>query len=220
MSETIVRFQPSDVSARLLELGLPSAEVLLEAVVAGDAKRRAIGKLHPSWYPGMAQNAETVACLRELLIPQRWHSKRRNNLELVESPDRSLGIAVASGDAGTGDEVSGRKPHSRYPKGAATIVVVLQNNTTGQHTFPWGDRVLTAGSVKVRRPTWFLLVYSTGSEVRYELSLPKAISKADRRIVDWHERIVFPAISRDHVPNIARAEDQNDIDVYVKARAN
>lgn len=213
----LVHSQPHTVADRLAQLGL-TAEQLRRAVEFGDAARRACTEFDPAWFPGMAQNACTIRSLRESLVLEGWSAVRQGGLELVVAKDGGHALTVGSGDAATGDPDPTHVPQSRYDKGASTIRAVL-NNHPGQGTFSFMNRVLTAQE-GVDRDTWLLLLHSTPNEVRYELSLPKTISHDDYKIVNWHERLTFPPIARDAVPPATpRADDQDDIDVDVKRRA-
>jgi hypothetical protein len=59
---------------------------------AGGAALRACTALHPAWYPGMAQSAETVRKFRELKAKQGWKPARRHGLELLVPPDGRFAI--------------------------------------------------------------------------------------------------------------------------------
>lgn len=215
-----VYVESTSLEARLTRIGgggLAHA-MLRKSVEIGDAKRQSCTKLDAAGHGGMSQYSGTLRSVREELLPFGWRAAREHNLELVISPDDSTAIMVGSGNALTGTKDPGQVPSSRYPRGAVTIVAVLNNNN-GQTRFSFDDRILTAGQYGIRRTTWVLLLYSTRTEVRYELSQPMRVSSDGYKIVDWRDRLVFDPIVRDAAPTMQQAEDEDDIEIEVHRRA-
>ena len=111
---------------RLKALGL-DVPTLHEVVRRGAAAKLNTSGFHPPSSPGYFQFAELVVAFREALCtPTRgWEPDDTANFCTVISPDRAIAIAVAAGDAATGDPT--REPSTEHAKGPLTTAAVKSN---------------------------------------------------------------------------------------------
>jgi hypothetical protein len=217
--------QPDERAARLFELGLEERTVE-EAVIRGLTERRTCTPFHPPSYPGTTQWAETHAAIRHLLAPAGWTPNDSRNYSRVISPNERIAITVATGDSNTG-QVAVLEPATKYPKGPATRDAVETNQQLS--IFP-ADNVVVLHAGTAPDPldvpalqTWIILLHTDDHRLRYELSLP-AEQDSEGRVVAWEERITFPEIEIDQLPEhgVDDNEDENedggadDIDVPIE----
>jgi hypothetical protein len=215
MKEAAVYSEMPDVDSRLLELGL-TVNVLHEAIRIGEVHRRGCTLNDPLSVPGIVAWARTVRGLRELLLPDGWTRFDDHKIPLVRNPTKEIAIAVATGNAGTGniDVVS----KTKYPKGPATIAAVKQN--VDQLAFEFYHDMTDTISQKQTSDclTWVLLFSRCRDEIRCELSLPSKIGE-DGRLENWDERIILPSIPIDiEVSPKFHEEEGADIVVEVSRR--
>ena len=118
MLNSIVHFEPSDVDAQLLELGL-NQTVLTQAAYEGYQARANATKNHPPLYAPFVAWGDAVKALRDGLIPLGWRKCNANNWPRVIHPEEKLAITVATGNQDTG-QVS-TSPYTSSPKGSSTI---------------------------------------------------------------------------------------------------
>lgn len=123
MFQTQVFENPHDVDARLAELGLDQS-LLSEALRQANLYRVRLTAHHPRLYRYQVMSGETVAALRDLLVPKGWSKSDDGNYELTLNEDGTTAIAVASGDDGTGNP--NRTPSNRSPKGRHTVEQLKQ----------------------------------------------------------------------------------------------
>ena len=211
----VVHDDPEDAERRLRELRL-TAEILLEAIRAGEAARQNCGSLVPRWFPGSSASANTTRSLREQLIPLRWEMNEDGGYSRTISPDR-VAIVVATGNAGTGTASS--PSSTKYPKGPATVEAVEANLLQLEFELGGLSQLLSqeAPAVAVDQ-LWILLVARVGREVRGELSRPEGFD-ATGRVTVWTERIILPPISLDGEGDEGRLPEPGpDFDVDVVRR--
>jgi hypothetical protein len=199
--------QEIEVVDALTALGV-RRELLIEALLDGEAQRDACTPFDPSSAPGFVSYARTTRKLRELLVPLGWHSVDEDNLALVVSPNGDMAIAVSTGDEGTG--VAYRPVKSKYPKGPATIAAVARNQLLlfGEPN-PKREPVLD-------RKMWMLLRRRLNSTLYCELSLPQSVGE-DERVEEWATRIILPAMNLE--PSIAPPDSGDDIVIDISRRS-
>src|SRR5262245_4271972 len=124
MPAPLIRFEPEDVDARLATLGL-TQEPLLHAAMRWHVAWNGFTPNHPSFGIGIAAWMEAVAALRERVMPAGWSRRDEHNYALVVSPDGTMAINVATGDAGTGRPRA--NPSNKAPKGVSTAAAISIN---------------------------------------------------------------------------------------------
>ncbi|MDR1063043.1 MAG: hypothetical protein LBL48_03800 [Azoarcus sp.] len=203
-----------DVHTRLKELGL-SIAALQEAVQQGYLSRAKLTQHHPRIFLGYSMWAETVAALHDNLRPNDWSKVDDNNYELTVNPDKTLAIAVTTGDESTG--IAARHPSNKCPKGAHTIEVIETNQQLDffPDLFPPQEKNLLF-------TTWVLLIHVAEEEIRAELSLPSEIVAG--KIKAWKERIILPPLPREDyavliTPPDILPPDVPEIDVPITRKA-
>jgi hypothetical protein len=203
---TVVWSDPADVFRRLAELGL-SPDPLRQAVARGEAERASCTENDPAAEIGIFVWGRTVRFLREALRAVGWIRNKNENVHTTISPDKKIAIAVAAGDAGTGD--LNATPRTKYERGEQTRAVVDRQYSLLPPELPIApdpkDGLL-----------YVLLVYPAVDGVRCELSLPTQIGK-DGRITSWRERIVLAIVPRPDVPG-SDIDRGPEIDVPVSRR--
>jgi hypothetical protein len=190
----------------LQRMGIP-LDALEGALLDGFRGRGACTGLHPKWFPGSRQHADTVQGIRARLIQEGWTPAEERGLATIVSPDGSFQIAVSSGDANVG---TSEPPKTTNPKGSATVSAV-ETNEKQQNLFalplpvvlPPGRALEPKG-----RKTWFLLYNSTPNKIAFELSLPRSVD-TDGRPNDWSRRLVFAAIPVGDVLEIGERGDED-----------
>ena len=169
---------------RLGELGL-SEEILVRAVLSAEMDRRNTSSLEPRTAAGF--KAWAAAC-RELageLNSQGWRIDETGGPFRIVNPETAIAVLVVNGDDGVGQPE--RTPRSRSQKGER-IQRLVQSNVRQASLFPERDYVPTP-SIEFSE-NWWLLLYSDGSVVRAELSLPLGMGE-DNRLSEWAERIII-----------------------------
>lgn len=172
------------VEAALREIEL-TPEVFRIALEAGHSGAALCTPNHPPNFGGMTMWAETVRSLREQLIRAGWRRDDAGNFSTVVNKDGALGIAVASGNADTG-QADGH-PTTRYPKGPVTHQAVERNAY-----LPFAHLPKDLGATAVPQ-IWLLLHNRTAGELRSELSFPVAIDKSGF-VAAWGTRLILPPI--------------------------
>lgn len=212
----VIRFENSDVTSRLIQLGLDHMDVQ-EPVMQGMLARSESTLNDPPLFAGFAAWARTVRVLREKLIPKHWTRSDEGNYPLVVNPSGNLAIAVATGDEGTGDPTA--NPMTKSPKGPRTqsAIEVNQYQSSLFDAFPEFEIPETPHNDRV---TWILLQHYDQSkkEVRFELSLPSSYSG---KVDGWSERIILTALPFDPTTAIPVPvlPSLPDIDVPLRRRA-
>ncbi|CAE6969238.1 hypothetical protein R69608_07188 [Paraburkholderia nemoris] len=211
MFATVVFHEPADVEARLAELQL-DRQVLIDAVLQAILYRARLTAHHPRLYRHSVLTNETVAALRDFLIPRGWEKQDEGNYELVVNPALNVAIAVASGDDATG--LKDRTPSNKSEKGPRTVKAVDDNRTAD--LFP---ETLPPVADEQRIPdTRILLHHFNGDELRLELSRPNGYDSTQRFVTSWSERIVLGAIELDGDPTVLPIPQSPDVDVVVSRK--
>jgi hypothetical protein len=179
---------PSERPTRLTELGLNEI-ILLQSIQRGQAASASCTLNHPKFYPGLAAWAETVAALREQLIPLGWKRRDEGNLPLTINASENIAITVSTGDEATGQRDG--SPCTKSGKGPRTADAVtanaLQMKLFGEIRLQPEDLESVNGQM-----TWILLFHrdARAQEIRAELSRPVKMD-VDGHVDGWIERIVL-----------------------------
>lgn len=203
---------PADVATRLAELGLKE-ELLWEALRQANLYRVRTTNHHPRLYRYQVMTAETIAALRDLLVPEGWQKLDDGQYELTLHPDGTMAIAVASGDENVAQVE--RTPSNKSPKGRHTIAAVESNRQADMFADLLPVKEMNAGVV---RDTWVLLHRVTKDGIHSELSRPTEISD-EGMIAFWSERILLGKIELDGDPVQITAPDQPDIDIFITKKS-
>lgn len=200
-----------DVNVRLAELGLEHP-VLIEALNLANLYRVRTTDHHPKLYRYQIMYGETVAALRDLLVPKGWNKLDDGNYELTINAHRSVAIAVASGDEATG--VATRTPSNKSPKGRHTIDAIEINRQVDM----FADLLppMTVQESKVE--TWVLLHHITSTKIQAELSRPNEID-VDGKIIAWSERILLGTIQLDGEAITIEQPQSPDIDITISRKS-
>jgi hypothetical protein len=163
--------------------------------------------------PGYLMWTRTVRSLRETLTPAGWRAVDLNQLPLVVNADRTIGVAVSSGDAVTGLQLPGLQPKTRYPKGAMTASAVERNGQLALFALtpePGSFASMT---------TYILLWYRDGGEreLRSELSRPASLGEGGK-IDSWDRRILLPPVPLGDEVEVRDDDDPGEVDVYFEPR--
>lgn len=185
---------PIDVRRRLRDLGLEEDD-LRSVVNRGLAARLSCTENHPLQSAGYYAWSEAVCAMREIHVPRNWERSDESNLPFTVNADRSVAIAIATGDENTG--CPDKEPCTKSSKGPKTRSIVDAN--VGQILmFP--DLVLKPEHLAQinARMTWLLLMHfdPIAREVRSELSRPVSMDQ-DQRVDGWDERIMLRSIPLD-----------------------
>jgi hypothetical protein len=205
-----VKASAIEIANALAQLGLTS-EILSEAILRGEIARDSCTANDAPGAPGFYAWAGSVRALRDILMPLGWTRNDDVCYSRVVNPDRSVAIAVVTGDDGTGKRDA--NPKTKYAKGAATQAAVISNQG-----FLFGQLASDEVEAPETWVTWMLLKKRTGDSVFAELSLPSSMSK-DGQVESWQTRIILAPILVD--PNIDVEDDSSDapIDVPVRRRS-
>ncbi|PAJ85834.1 hypothetical protein [Burkholderia ubonensis] len=211
MSDTIIFHESADVDARLASLELDQ-QVLIDAVLQALLYKARLTSHHPNLYRHSVLTNETVAALRDFLIPRGWGKLDEGNYELVVNPEINVAIAVASGDDATG--IKDRTPSNKSEKGPRTVKAVDDNRTAD--LFP--ETLPPAEDEQRALDTWILLHRHTGDAMRLELSRPNGYDSTQRFVISWSERIVLGSIELDGEPTVLPIPQSPDVDVVVSRK--
>jgi hypothetical protein len=206
-----ITYEPQDVAARLEDLGLEEG-VLIEALQQANLYRVRLTTHHPRLYRYSVLTNETVAALRDLLVPKGWEKRDEGHYELVINPERTIAIAVASGDLGTGDRM--RDSSNRSPKGPHTARAVETNRQGDLFSELLPVEPIAGELVE----TWILLHRVQGNEIRIELSRPNNFDEAGK-ITSWSERIVLGVIPLDEEGTPLPLPNLPDIDIAISRKS-
>src|SRR5258708_3536634 len=80
-----------------------NSEWLEDCLRNGLARKANTSILHGNTYPGSVMHYESLARLREVSILSGWGIGSTRNFETAVNADRSMAIAIAGGDAYTGN---------------------------------------------------------------------------------------------------------------------
>ncbi|PPD43866.1 MAG: hypothetical protein CTY16_12790 [Methylobacter sp.] len=205
-----------DIQVRLAQLNLTES-ALIEAVKIGQLARTKLTSNHPRIFHGYSAWAETVARLREVLLPLGWEKSDKGNYELVTNELLELAIAVATGNEFTGFPHA--TPSNKCPKGMNTIEAINTNNQMDLIQ-EFVELIPLESSVnKDSYSTWILLYHFAKDEIRCELSLPSEID-TDGRIIGWKERIILNSIPLGETPIEVRPTENQDINIEIRRKAS
>ncbi|CAJ3296697.1 Uncharacterised protein [Burkholderia pseudomallei] len=211
MSATVVFHESADVDARLALLEL-DRQVLIDAVLQALLYKARLTSHHPNLYRHSVLTNETVAALRDFLVPRGWGKQDEGNYELVVNPEVNVAIAVASGDDATG--IKDRTPSNKSEKGPRTVKAVDDNRTAD--LFP--ETLPPVEEEQRALDTWILLHHHAGDAMRLELSRPNGYDSTQRFVTSWSERIVIGSIELDGEPTVLPIPQSPDVDVVVSRK--
>jgi len=217
MKNVAIYSEPSDAHRRLAQLGL-TEDILIQAVLRGQAEGRSRTENHPQMYRGLTPWGEANCALREGLSTEGWIRCDEGNLPFTVNKDRTLAIIVATGDQNTGNKTL--HPCTQSAKGPQTVKAVAENQRS---LFP--IKIDSDDVEKMReahgRQTWMLLFHRDAGnrQVRCELSRPIDMDE-DGHVAGWAERIVLnpTPFDSDAVRIPTDAPQTPNIDVNVKLR--
>lgn len=214
------------VREQLALLGL-TPEDLIDAIKFGEGHRALCTPDDPRGFPGMTAWARTVRGLRTgRLRKAGWTKDDDGNYPTLLNPDKTLAIAVATGDDGTGIYDPNRpfdKPKLKYTKGPMTKAAVERNSET---PYMWPDMEEDAQAKRkaleaaANRITWMLMRRRDGDTLFSEFSLPWEISDAGQ-VDGWKHRIVLEPLDVDpmlHVLDDSGDDSGDVIEVPVQRR--
>ena len=199
--------------ARLRALGLTEEDVII-TVQTSEIERRSCSSLEPSVAPGFKAWVAAFRTLAEQLVPRGWVKTETKGLPRILNPETAVGIAVVTGDEGTG-RVHG-EPRSKTPRGEQSIFLVRSNERQMGLPFPDQARRFIPLPAEVEQITWWLLIHSDGDRVRAELSLPIGLGD-DHRLSVWEERIVIDLPDLSLPPN-NREDEEPPLDLEITVR--
>ncbi|WP_126220987.1 hypothetical protein [Burkholderia vietnamiensis] len=217
-ADSLVISEPDLVAKRLSELQPRLDEALLrEANEHGYRERLEATELHAPTAAGTYHWNGTVYALRSALAERGWAAENLRNCPFIVSPDRTVAIAVMTGDPDTG--LTKGNPTNQAQKGA----VIKQAVTNNQQLELFNPRLVTEDLANSKEATqlWVLLYHVAlgadgKTELRAELSLPSRFER--KQIIGWKERIVLAAIRPDSEPVIDQDAPTGPIDVPVERR--
>lgn len=189
---------PIEVHQRLRALGI-THEDILEIARAGFAGRnRCHDTSHPKIAAGFYQWAEMVNAAGVRKSTDGWVRKDYKNVSTIERRDGKVAIGFARGDDGTGN--SREDVSTKYPKGPGTLDVVRRNRLNlnlplDESYIAENERRLNTAGKSLA--TYLLLYARSGTEWRFELSLPNSINKRTGFVEEWQVRIILPSIPDD-----------------------
>jgi hypothetical protein len=181
---------------RLTELGL-SLEPFQAALVVGATNKKNFDlPIYPNSFAGTAAQANIVANLALAYIPKKWTREDPQNIALLVNEQRTLAIAVATGDHRTGSS-GDQGPQFGQPKGDGTKELVGQQQLQlfkieTPSTPPHQGAVITVGSKKVTVYYFIFRIDLDREKAFAELSAPTSME--DGQPVAWRERIVLPVL--------------------------
>jgi hypothetical protein len=203
-------YHPGDVVERLAQLEL-TEEILVNALVQANMYRARMTDHHGFLYRCTVLSGETVAALRDSLVPMGWEKKNDGHYDRVFNPRLKFCIAVASGDEATGDRL--QTPSNKSPKGPRTVKAARDNRIAD--LFPETLHIAEDAPVQ----TWLLLHCRLKDEIRLELSRPEQFDAAERYVTSWTERIILGTIPLDDSDNMPISMPQApDLDIIISRK--
>lgn len=197
MAKTISWTNPTEVAARVAEMGFP-LEVLRRTIDTWIAGMNSGTPYHAKNYPGQIAYHESLATLRLEGHPFGLQGLTREGVELCLCPTTNVAVVVSQGDGRTGDIGNLHlKPSTKYKRGRGSRALLQ-----AQPSLPGFD---DEGDPTSFEPydVWILLLRLTpDGDTVAELSWPSVIdvkcnAKGEERctILDWHERIFLGSFS-------------------------
>ena len=202
-----------ELVGRLHDLDLSPAP-LIEVMEYAYAHYAECTRHDPKVAAGYILWAKGVRGLRDRLVPQGWSAASADNYETVLHKSGLWQIAVAGGDARTGQ--NGPSPSTRTDKGSATGRAISLNRYS-QEQAPFDNGAFPALAMPIRQ-TWILLLHvdHMNEQVRAELSLPLGLDQ-DGHVSWWFERILLPPLPYvELVVGATRGDDEDDGDVNIE----
>ncbi len=211
------------VRQELAALGL-TPEILSEAIAFGESYRSLCTPNDPPSFHGVTAWARSLRGLREILSIEGWTKDDSGNFSTVVSPDRSLAIAVSTGDKETGIYDPNRpfaSPKLKHPKGNMTKEAVNQN-AVALFLFPdmAADAKAKAEELEAtkNRITWMLLKRREKDTVFAELSLASEFDAG--QVSGWEHRIILEPFDVEPVVDVGddSGDDSGDTVIDVPVR--
>lgn len=197
--------EADSVATRLAELDPTlSEELLLEANMRGLDARMEATPAHSRTFAGTTHWHNCVAALRTELQLHGWQIHDLKNCPFTLSPDRRIMLAVMTGDVETGKQLG--HPSNQAEKGYVLDLAIQ------------GELFATEDGIDL----WIFLYHveidknGLAKEIRAELSRPAQFE--NKKIIDWHERIILRAIQLGPEVEIDVIENAETIDVAVERR--
>ncbi|SHO54434.1 hypothetical protein [Vibrio quintilis] len=187
-----------------------------DAIQNGLQYYRGVNKFHPVTAGGSRAWEEIVATLRLRIIEnyEGWKAEQRHGMPVLINAKLGKTIVVTSGDENTG--VKEETPKTKNAKGGVTEYFVGQNLSLFDEAESDIGNITPVDS----HETWvFLYTFDKNkSEIRFELSLPTGASISGNhgkvKITDWKNRVIFPAISFNEMPDEFKAQFAEDSDFF------
>lgn len=180
------------ISDRLNLRNLLPVEVLRGAMTAGQQALAACTLDRPPMARGVHVWGTIIEALRQLGRRHGWE-RSEGKLATAIAPDGLVQVTVATGDDATGVERA--VPRTKYPRGAASIEAIEDNQLT---LFPSLVPINRRPTAKPGVLTWLLLHRRLKDTVRWEISLPKTVD-SDGMILSWEDRIIFDPLQFDAI---------------------
>jgi hypothetical protein len=213
----------TSVRQELAMLGL-TPEILYESIEFGENYRALCTPNDPPSFHGVTAWARSLRALREILASEGWTKDDAGNYSTVVNPDRSLAIAVSTGDKETGVYDPARpfaSPKLKHPKGNMTKEAVNRNVVA---LFLFADM---AADVKAKadeleaaenRTTWMLLKRREKDTVFAELSLANDFDGG--QVSGWEHRIILEPFDVEPIVDIGddSGDDSGDLEIDVPVR--
>ncbi len=223
--QATARITKGDIGVRqeLAALGL-TPEILYEAMEIGESYRALCTPNDPPSFHGVTAWARSLRALREILTNKEWTKDDAGNYSTVVNPDKSLAIAVSTGDKETGIYDPTRplaSPKLKHPKGNMTRAAVNQNAVA---LYLFEDMAADAKAkadeqeAAEKRITWMLLKRREKDTIFAELSLA---SKFDGgQVSGWEHRIILEPFDVEPVVDVGddSGDDSGDIAIDVPVR--
>lgn len=187
----------ADADSALALMGLDAALLtssLADGIVAAMSD---YSPFAPTTALGLTRWIKSVDSLRRALDSRGWAKHDAKNAPRSISEDRTMAIALMSGDASTGHATG--SPRTARPSRQVFQSEVKRNTEFSSSTFPiqaafdlGGPAALTAPEAESGLRTWVLLSFwdKANRALLAELSLPMAIQ--DHQITRWETRIILP----------------------------
>lgn len=193
-----------------------------EALIAAAVARRNCTPDHPVSFPGTAAHAQAVYQLAQELRPGGWRRQDYKGIALTVNAERTVAVAIATGDENTGVERD-VEPALKYPKGAASEELVESQQFClfggGPEMVPFDVPTLVVDGRRLE--IFYLLIRfePNGDRAFAELSRPERIEQGS--VTRWVERIVLPVLDLRRPPGGMGAPEAPiaPIDVPVSRKA-
>jgi hypothetical protein len=215
-----VRAASPEVVSQLHQMGELTADLLLNATLAGHEDALRVTDNDVRTRGGFVRWATPLRYLGDECKALGFTREHPGGLEMLVSPDKSFGIAVAPGNYATGTD---RMPSTRIDRGPLTGQAVSGNRN--QLRLDAGVRSIFGADPVASRKIWHLLSYfdKREQEIRVELSLPVEVTRktdSDRVTVTHYEpRLVLPAIIlAAHADVRDDDQDEDEIEIAVPRR--